>query len=70
MKLSQGMGNWKARKLQKGLRASREAGRKKGLVPPSWARYICRSNRSYKHPFYAIWDVKCDGNKIKWNKGA
>lgn len=59
-------GQWKVRKLQKGLRTSQESGRKKGLVPPAWARYICRHNRSTKHPMYAFWDAKCDGGKVKW----
>ena len=31
-------GVWRARKLFKGMRASRESGRKKGLVPPAWAK--------------------------------
>lgn len=46
------MGDWKARKLVKGLRASRSTGKSKGLVPDALARYMCRSNRSYKHPLY------------------
>jgi hypothetical protein len=61
------MGAWKARKLQKGLRASRESGRKKGLVPPTWAKYIAKANRSYKHPSYGRWCEICDGGKIKWS---
>lgn len=61
------MGTWKARKIQKGVRASHESGKKKGLVPPSWARYIARANRSYKHPDYAKWNAICDGGKIKWS---
>lgn len=62
------MGNWKSRKLRKGLRASRESGRKKGLVPPSWARACAKQARAYKtHPRYSEWCLKCDGNKIKWS---
>ncbi len=64
------MGTWKARKLIKGTRASRTPGNKKGLVPPSWARYICRRNRSYTHPMYSQWNTVCDGSKVKWNKAA
>lgn len=60
------MGTWKARKLQKGQRASRTPGNKKGLVPPSIARYMCRANRSYKNSLYTWWAEKCDGGKIKW----
>lgn len=59
-------GQWNARKLQKGLRASHESGKKKGLVPPALARYMAKANRSYKHPGYAAWSAKCQGEKIKW----
>lgn len=59
-------GQWKASKLTKGLRKSQTPGNKKGLVPPSIARYIARSNRSYKHADYSWWNTKCDGNKIQW----
>lgn len=68
LKQSTGMGTWKARKISKKMRASRESGKKKGLVPPAWARYVCRSNRSYKSEFYTRWDTLCDGSKIKWSK--
>lgn len=61
-------GEWKARKLNKGVRASRESGKKKGLVPPQWAKNICRRNRSYKDPNYSRWDELCQGGKIKWSK--
>jgi len=64
-----GMGNWKARKLQKGARASRESGKKKGLVPPTWARFCAKSARSYKSEDYSRWCEICTGDKIKWNKG-
>lgn len=46
------MGNWKARKLVKGSRASRTSGKSKGIVPDTLARYMCRRNRSYKHAQY------------------
>lgn len=63
-----GMGNWKTRKLQKGLRASRESGRKKGLVPPAWAKNCARAARAYKNnKRYSEWCLKCDGSKIKWS---
>ena len=61
------MGTWKARKIQKGVRASNTPGNKKGLIPPAWARYICRNNRSYKSPRYSVWNALCDGGKIKWS---
>lgn len=62
-------GMWKARKLFKGLRANRESGRKKGLVPPQWAKACARNARAYKNnPNYSRWCEICDGNKIKWSK--
>lgn len=48
------MGTWKARKMVKGTRASRESGKKKGLVPPAWAKYCARSGRSYKTNFIPV----------------
>lgn len=68
MKPHSTMGTWRKRKNDKGQRASRTPGNKKGLVPPAWARYICRSNRSYKlGTLYSKWNSKCDGGKIKWS---
>ena len=62
------MGTWRRRKLQKGQRASRESGRKKGLVPPAWAKACAKQARAYKnHPRYAEWSEKCDGGKVKWS---
>lgn len=46
------MGNWKKRKLVKGLRASQTTGKSKGINPSPLARTMCRRNRSYKHPQY------------------
>lgn len=63
-------GQWKAKSIGKKTKQSQTPGNKKGLVPPPWARYMARSNRSYKHPDYAKWDALCTGNKIQWaNKG-
>lgn len=62
-------GTWRARKLFKGLRASRESGKKKGLVPPAWAKACARMSRAYKnHPDYSRWCNVCTGDKIKWGK--
>ena len=59
----------KSRKLFKGLRASRESGKKKGLVPPTWAKACARMARAYKtNPDYTRWCEMCTGDKIKWNK--
>ena len=68
MKQSTKMGTWKRRKLQKGMRKSQESGRKKGLVPPAWARACARMARAYKtNPRYAEWCQKCNGDKVKWS---
>ena len=62
-------GTWRARQLFKGLRASRESGKKKGLVPPAWAKACARMSRAYKnHPDYNRWCMLCTGDKIKWSK--
>ena len=68
LKQTQKMGRWKIRAIQKKGRASQESGRKKGLVPPQWAKLICRRNRSWKLSIYSRWNEICDGNKIKWSK--
>lgn len=47
------MGDWKKRKLMKGLRASHTTGKSKGIQASPIARTMCRRNRSYKHPEYA-----------------
>lgn len=65
------MGRWKFKQIAKKGRAARETGKKKGLVPPAWAKWCCRNNRSYKNAaLYSKWNELCDGNKIKWNKAA
>ena len=67
-KQSTGMGTWKTRLIGKKARGKQESGRSKGLVPPAWARDICRRNRSYKSAEYTRWNTLCDGGKIKWSK--
>lgn len=63
-----GMGTWKARQLPKKTRGKQESGRSKGLVPPAWAKNICRKNRSYKSADYDKWCAICTGDKIQWSK--
>jgi hypothetical protein len=46
------MGTWKARKLVKGARGSRTTGKQKGIVPTALRKWMCRHNRSWKHPLY------------------
>lgn len=67
LKQTNKMGAWKQRKIQKGARASRTPGSKKGLVPPTWARHCARAGKGYKHPMYSKWNAMCDGGKVKWS---
>jgi hypothetical protein len=46
------MGSWRKRKILKKGRGKSESGKSKGLVPDALAKYMCRRNRSYKHPLY------------------
>jgi len=47
------MGTWKRRQIEKKNKGKQETGKSKGLCPDPLQRYLCRSNRSYKHPAYA-----------------
>lgn len=64
-KISNGMGTWKKRILQKKDKGRQESGKSKGLVPDSIARYMCRSNRSYKHKLYSVVMSKLGQRKRK-----
>lgn len=67
LKLTTKMGTWCRRRIQKGARGSQESGRKKGLVPPTWARNCAKASRAYKNnPRYEDWCLKCNGEKVKW----
>lgn len=46
------MGLWKSNKIQKKTRGSQTTGRQKGIVASSLQKYMCRRNRSWKHPLY------------------
>jgi hypothetical protein len=46
------MGVWRQRLNQKGVRASREPGKKKGILPSTLQRSYCKRARSYKWPKY------------------
>ena len=45
------MVTWKQRLIKKG-RGSQTTGKSKGIIVSSLTRYMCRRNRSYKHPEY------------------
>jgi len=47
------MGTWKTRLLVKKGRGSQTTGKSKGIIASTLAKYMCRRNRSYKHPLYA-----------------
>lgn len=40
------------RAMAEGKKPSQTTGRTKGIRPSALAKYMCRSNRSYKHPRY------------------
>lgn len=68
LKQSHGMGTWKKRLISKKSRGSQESGRKKGLIPPTWAKACAKMSRAYKNnPRYDDWCAKCNGDKIKWS---
>lgn len=47
------MGTWKARKLVKGARRSQTTGKQKGISPDGLRKWMCKHNRSWKHPLYS-----------------
>lgn len=64
------MGTWKARQIGKKNKASRTTGRSKGIVSSALERYMCRRNRSYKHPLYAKVLLSLTGEKRISKKGS
>lgn len=47
------MGTWKSRQISKAKKGSQTTGREKGIKATPLQKYMCRANRSYKHPNYA-----------------
>ena len=47
------MRTWKVHKIKKAHKGSQTTGRSKGIVSSALQRFMCRRNRSYKHPLYA-----------------
>jgi len=45
---------WKIHKIKKKSKGSQTTGKSKGLNPTSLQRYMCRANRSWKHPLYSL----------------
>lgn len=54
MKNRTSMGQWKAKLIRKKGRGSQATGKSKGIVADALAKYMCRRNRSYKHPLYNV----------------
>jgi hypothetical protein len=46
------MGTWKKRVIEKKNKGRQETGKSKGIVASPLVKYMCRSNRSWKHPLY------------------
>lgn len=44
---------WKIKAIKKAHKGSQTTGKSKGICSTSLQRYMCRSNRSYKHPQYS-----------------
>lgn len=49
-----GAGAWKSRQIAKKARGSQTPGKSKGIKASPLQRYMCRKNRSWKHPLYAV----------------
>ena len=43
---------WKLKVIKKKGKGSQTTGRSKGIVSTTLRRFMCRRNRSYKHPLY------------------
>ena len=63
------MGNWKRKIIKKKGRGSQTTGKTKGINPSTLDRYMAAANRSYKHPGYAAWCAKYNGDKVQSKKG-
>ena len=51
--LNMAMVTWKVKPIKKKGKGSQTTGRSKGIVSSTLQRFMCRRNRSYKHPLYA-----------------
>lgn len=59
-----GMGKWKTKIIKKKSRGSQATGKSKGIVASALAKFMCKHNRSYKHPLYNEVMTKI-GNRAK-----
>ncbi len=59
------MGMWKNRVLRKKGKGKQETGKSKGIIASPLAKYMCRHNRSWKHPLYNVVMEKLIGDKVR-----
>lgn len=52
MKQASTMGTWKRAIIRKKSRGSQSTGKSKGIVATMMGKFMCRRNRSWKHPLY------------------
>lgn len=52
--ISLGMGTWKKKIIEKKSKGRHETGRSKGIVASALEKYLCKRNRSWKHPLYGM----------------
>lgn len=57
------MGEWKRKIIKKKGKGNQTTGRQKGIVSSQLQRWMCRHNRSWRHPAYAL--VMGDGEFIR-----
>lgn len=62
------MGDWKSRTFEKKGRASQSTGKSKGIVASALDKFMCRRNRSYKHPLFGAWCAKFQGSAVRGSK--
>ena len=62
------MGTWKRKLISKEHKGRQESGRAKGIVASPLVKYMCRANRSYKHPLYDVVMTKLNGEKQRKGK--
>lgn len=59
MKLKPTMGSWKKKQISKKAKGSQTTGKQKGINPSQLIKWMCRHNRSWKHPLYSL--LMCSG---------
>lgn len=52
MRAASTMGTWKTAQIKKKSRGSQSTGKSKGIFATTIQKFMCRRNRSWKHPLY------------------